>query len=227
MKRVLSVFAVAGIIGLTSWNMTASATEQFESVEENVTVVSFDFEENFEPVDVYTLKGAQCFSYADGSRYEYDFRTDEKLYCLQKTTNGFYCVVTQDGDVCYVLQDAVSATSDEMKDASLIEVKPYEMNCETILFVFSSFDTDLEQIVITDITTGKQIVLKGMACIDYQNPAFLTTYSQKVSVTKSYLDGTVIDQTFSLREGNRMVGIFDDGSKDESWIEIDGEYIFE
>lgn len=219
MKRRLSIFAVAGILVLSAWSMTASAAEQ--------TLVSFEFEEDFQPIEVYTLPGAQCFSNADANRYEYDFCTNQMLSCLQRTTNGFYCAVTQDDKVCYVLEGAVSEKPDTKKKAPVLTIECKDKTKGGILFVYTSFDSDLDYVLITDAESGNQIVLKGMACIDYQNTSFLTDASDELSVSKVYQDGSSIEQTFHFMSGKRMVGIYDDGSHEKSWIEIDGEFIFE
>ena len=227
MKKLVHVLVVAVLFVVTAWNMTASAAEQTVDEGEKTVVVDFDFVEDFAPIEVYALEGAECFAYADISRYQDDFALNQELSCIQKTTNGFYCVVTEKGEICYVLQDAVSIVPGVKQKA----VKSAKNNCvddkSSILFIYTSFDTDIEQIEITDVASGKQIILKGMACIDYQNSSFLTEESNVVTVSKKYMDGSALNQTFELRQGNKVVGIYDDGSNSKSWLEIDGEFIFE
>lgn len=226
MKKLLHVLVVAVLFVVTAWNMTASAAEQTVNEVEKTTVVEFDFVENFAPIEVYALEGAECFAYADTGRYQKDFALNQQLSCIQKTTNGFYCVVTEKSETCYVLQDAVSLVPGVKQKA----VKSAKNNCveeKSILFIYTSFDTNIGQVEITDVASGKQIILKGMACIDYQNTSFLTEASRVITVSKKYLDGSALNQTFELRQGNKVVGIYDDGSNSKSWLEIDGECIFE
>lgn len=94
-----------------------------------------------------------------------------------------------------------------------------------IWFVFTSFG-EIEQVEITNVTNGASLVLKQDELFDYETKDFIHDENSSIVLVKKYLDGTVINQRFDIEGVKSIVGIYDDGTVGESWMEIDEKYIY-
>lgn len=94
-----------------------------------------------------------------------------------------------------------------------------------IWFVFTSFG-EIEQVEITNVTNGASLVLKQDELFDFETKDFIRDENSSIVLVKKYLDGTVINQRFDIEGVKSIVGIYDDGTVGESWMEIDEKYIY-
>lgn len=92
-------------------------------------------------------------------------------------------------------------------------------------FVFTSFG-QIQSVVLENVNTKAVIELGPDDVYDYETFDFVDKNSKEIHITKIYIDGEKIEQYFDIGDATEMVGIYDDGSQGESWLEIDGEFIF-
>lgn len=223
MKRWIHVLAVVAIVGAAIWGMTSTATEEKEK--EDVILVDFDFIEEFEPLTLYALEGAEIFQGAGYDRKIGSLEAGTPIFCYQKTTNGFYYGSASQQGGFYISEKSVTEKPQNKEKApKMAESSQNFYDREGILFVFSSFG-EIEQITITNQLTKQQIVLRGMGIYDYESYDFVTKDTGRIHVEKVYRDGEVIEQLFDITGAMKMVGIYDDGSQSESWLELDGVFI--
>lgn len=222
MKKWIHVLAVVAIVGAAILGMTSTATEEKK---EDVILVDFDYIEEYEPQTFYALEGAEIFQGAGYDRKIGTLKGGTPVFCYQKTTNGFYYGSTSQQGGFYIAVEAVTEKNQSKEKAPKLahsSINFYEN--EGILFVFSSFG-EIEQITITNQQTNQQIILKGMGIYDYESYDFVTKGTTRLQVEKVYRDGEVIKQLFDITGAIEMVGIYDDGSQSESWLELDSVFI--
>ena len=223
MKKWIHVLAVVAIVGAAIWGMTSTATE--EEKKEDVILVDFDYIEEFEPQTLYALDGAEIFQGAGFDRRLGSLEAGTPVFCYQKTTNGFYYgSASQQGGFYIAIEAVTEEAQSKGKAPKLAKSMQNFYDSEGILFVFSSFG-EIEQITITNQQTNQQVILKGMGIYDYESYEFVTKDTGRIHVKKVYRDGETIEQLFDISGATEMVGIYDDGSQSESWLEIDGVFI--
>lgn len=94
-----------------------------------------------------------------------------------------------------------------------------------IWFVFTSFG-EIEKVELINETSGKKIVLSQDELFDFETMEFIDESTRSVKLVKSYTDGTTIEQLFNVEGATAIVGIYDDGTVGESWMEIDEKYTY-
>lgn len=243
MKRWIHVLAVVAIVLAAIWGMTSTATEddtvvtketsvgeaveksRFASEKEEVILVEFEYIEEYEPQTLYALEGAEMFQGAGYDRKLGTLEAGTPIFCYQKTTNGFYYGSSSQQGGFYIAVNAVTEKPDSEEQAPLLALSEQNFyDQEGILFIFSSVG-EIEQITVTNQQTQQQIILRGMGIYDYESYSFITGDTVGIQVVKLYRDGTVIEQQFDISGAMEMVGIYDDGSQGESWLEMDGVFI--
>jgi len=170
------------------------------------------------------LDGAELFAAADINRKVGELGAGDSIYCYQRTDNGFYYGTTDYNSTYYVHEDAVSASPRSSKKA--VRIANEDAATEGILFVCSSFG-ELASVEIHNPSNDMTVLLKGMGMYDYETYELISEGDTTLELVKTYNDGQVIKQTFDIRGATKQVGIYDDGSFDESWLEIDGEFLYE
>lgn len=243
MKKWIHVLAVVAIAGAAILGMTSTATEEdavdtseivlIKSLEkskdasekEDVILVDFDYIEEFEPQTLYALEGAELFQGAGYDRKLGNIEAGTPIFCYQKTTNGFFYGSSSQQGGFYIAIDAVSERPDSKQKAPRLALSEQNFyDSEGILFVFSSYG-EIDSITITNQQTKQQIILRGMGIYDYESYDFVTKDTGRIHVKKVYREGEVIEQIFDVSGAMEMVGIYDDGSQNESWLEMDGVFI--
>lgn len=242
MKKWIHVLAVVAIVGAAILGMTSTATEHAvdtnetvltEAVEkgkgileqEEVILVDFDYIEEFEPQTLYALEGAELFQGAGYDRKLGSLEAGTPVFCYQKTTNGFYYGSASQQGGFYISVEAVTDHPQSKQKAPKLSLREQNFyDSEGILFVFSSFG-EIDSITIINQQTKQKIILKGMGIYDYESYDFVTKDTGRIYVKKVYRDGEVIEQLFDITGAMEMVGIYDDGSQGESWLELDGVFI--
>ena len=221
------IAAGVAIVVASIWGMTSSAAEcdVKETENANTVVIDFRYIEDYEPETLYALEGAETFQTADVSRKVGSLKADTKINCYQKTDNGFYYGTVDGNMTFYVSEKAVAQKPGSRKKAELL-AKEVPKSQKGILFVFNSFG-EIDTVTLENPETEQKVILRGMGMYDYETCDFVTTDTEKILLQKKYLDGSVIEQEFDISTAKRTVGIYDDGSLGKSWIEIDGEFIYE
>lgn len=96
---------------------------------------------------------------------------------------------------------------------------------QNIRFIFTSFG-QVERVVLENVQTAAVIELDADQLFDYESFDFVDEDTKEIRVTKFYMDGEIVEQVFEVDDAKETVGIYDDGVQGESWLELDGEYIF-
>lgn len=228
MKKITWITVGVVMVLLVSGETAATAAEQNQKSEQDSKepiVVDYDYIDDYEPCMMYALDGAELFQTADINRKVGELKAGDSIYCYQKTDNGFYYGTTDRNNTYYVHEDAVSE-SENNKDKAIVLATGEQNGEEGILFICTSFG-ELESVALYNPANDMTVILKGMGMYDYESYDFLRPGDSEIEMTKTYLNGQVIEQTFQIESGAKQVGIYDDGSFDQSWIEIDGNFIYE
>lgn len=227
-KIFLYIAAGAATVVLTVLGMTSSAAERDVEQKENTIIVDFHYIDDYEPQTLYSLEGAEIFQTACECRMVGILPKDTPIKCYQKTNNGFYYGTTDGNQTFYIHEKAVCHTAGAYRKAELVAQNkeadnPHDEN--GVHFVFNSFG-EIDTVILKNPHTNQKIILRGMGMYDYECYDFITENTETISMEKEYSDGTTVKQEFDVTNAQNAVGIYDDGSFGESWIEIDGEFIY-
>lgn len=92
-------------------------------------------------------------------------------------------------------------------------------------FVYTSFGA-IDHVELVNVDTGDVITLNSDEIFDFETFDFIDTATKTIEVTKFYTDGTVIKQDFEIYGAKEIIGIYDDGTTGESWLEVDRNYTY-
>lgn len=229
-KRIfLYIAAGAATVVLTVLGMTSSAAERDVEQEENIIIVDFDYIDDYEPQTLYALEGAEIFQTACECRMVGNLTQDTPIKCYQKTDNGFYYGTVDGNQTFYIHEAAVCQTCGTYKKAMLVAQGTQENRCDKkkgLRFIFNSYG-EIDTVMLENPCTNQKIILRGMGMCDYESYDFITKDTKMIFLKKEYTDGTIVNQEFDVTKAKKAVGIYDDGSFGESWLEIDGEFIYD
>lgn len=227
-KMFLYIAAGAATVVLAVLGMTSSAAERDVEQEENTIIVDFDYIDDYVPQTLYALDGAEIFQTACECRMVGNLPKDTPIKCYQKTDNGFYYGTADGNQTFYIHERAVCQKAGTHQKAGLVAQNTETDildNEEGLHFIFNSFG-EIDTVMLENPCTNQKVILRGMGMYDYESYDFITKGTKMIFVEKEYLDGTIVKQEFDVTKATKTVGIYDDGSFGESWIEIDGEFIY-